>query len=202
MPACWGLLVGWDEDGGFSRCCAPLSHVRYRLRRLRPNNGITRLPCSSATRLSDSSTPLSTTIKDARAIADEFRRYNFDVDVKENVGKDDMRRAIDAFTSKIGNGTVALFYFSGFGIQVARQTYLIPVNAQVWTEDDTKRDGISLDGIVADMQRKGARVKIVIVDASRRNPFERRFRSAAAGIAALDARRIRWPCIRRRRAPS
>src|SRR5271156_1057124 len=65
----------------------------------------------------DSSTPLPTTIKDARAIADEFRRYNFDVDVKENVGKDDMRRAIDAFTGKIGNGTVALFYFSGFGIQ-------------------------------------------------------------------------------------
>jgi formylglycine-generating enzyme required for sulfatase activity len=98
-----------------------------------------------------------------------------------------MQRAIDAFTNKIRNGTVALFYFSGFGIQVARQTYLIPVNAQIWSEDDVKRDGINLDAIAAEMQRKGARVKIVIVDASRRNPFERRFRPSPAGIAALSA---------------
>jgi formylglycine-generating enzyme required for sulfatase activity len=135
----------------------------------------------------DASTPLPTAIKDARALADELRRDNFDVDLKENVGKDAMQRAIDAFTGKIRSGTVALFYFSGFGIQVARQTYLIPVNAQVWSEDDTKRDGISLDAIVAEMQRKGARIKIVIIDASRRNPAERRFRPSAAGIAALEA---------------
>ena len=135
----------------------------------------------------DSSAPLPTTVKDARLLADEFRRYNFDVDVKENVGKDEMQRAIDVFTGKIRSGTVALFYFSGFGIQVARRTYLIPVNAQVWSEDDAKRDGISLDAIVAEMHRKGARVQIVIVDASRRNPYERRFRAVPAGIAALDA---------------
>jgi formylglycine-generating enzyme required for sulfatase activity len=135
----------------------------------------------------DAGAPLPTTLKDARALADELRRDDFDVDLKENVSKDAMQRAIDAFTGKIRGGTVALFYFSGFGIQVARQTYLIPVNAQIWSEDDTKRDGISLDAIVADMHRKGARVQIVIIDASRRSPFERRFRPSAAGIAALEA---------------
>ena len=135
----------------------------------------------------DASTPLSTTIRDARTLADEFRRTEFDVDLKENVGREDMQRAIDAFTGKIRSGMVALFYFSGYGIQVARQTYLIPVNAQVWTEAEVRRDGISLDALLAEMQRKGAKVKIVIIDASRRNPFERRFRASAAGLAALDA---------------
>jgi formylglycine-generating enzyme required for sulfatase activity len=135
---------------------------------------------------SDATGPLSAPVKDARALADEVRRNNFDIDVRENLSKDDMQRAIDAFNGKIGNGIVALFYFSGFGIQVGRQTYLIPVNAQIWSEEDTKRDGINLDAVVADMHRKGARVKIVIVDASRRNPFERRFRSSPAGIAALS----------------
>lgn len=135
----------------------------------------------------DASTPLSTTIRDARTLADEFRRTEFDVDLKENVGREDMQRAIDAFIGKIRPGMVALFYFSGYGIQVARQTYLIPVNAQVWTEAEVRRDGISLDTLLAEMQRKGAKVKIVIIDASRRNPFERRFRASAAGLAALDA---------------
>jgi formylglycine-generating enzyme required for sulfatase activity len=135
----------------------------------------------------DASTPLSTTIRDVRTVAEEFRQSEFDVDLKENVGKEDMQRAIDAFTEKIKSGTVALLYFSGYGIQVARQTYLLPINAQVWTEAEVRRDGISVDALLAEMQRKGAKVKIVILDAARRNPFERRFRPSAAGLAGLDA---------------
>jgi formylglycine-generating enzyme required for sulfatase activity len=135
----------------------------------------------------DASSPLSTTIKDVRTLADEFRRSDFDVDLKENIGKEDMQRAIDAFTGKIRSGMSGLFYFSGYGIQVARQTYLLPVNAQVWTEAEVRRDGISVDALLAEMHRKGAKVKIVVLDAARRNPFERRFRASAAGLAALDA---------------
>src|SRR5215475_1556301 len=135
----------------------------------------------------DARTPLSTTIRDARTLADEFRRFDFEVDLKENVGKEDMRAAIDAFLNKIRNGTTALFYFSGFGIQVSRQTYLVPVNAQMWTEADVRRDGINIDAMLAEMQRRGAKVKIVIIDAARRNPYERRFRTSAAGLAPIDA---------------
>lgn len=135
----------------------------------------------------DASAPLSTTIRDVRTVAEEFRQSEFEVDLKENVGREDMQRAIDAFTGKIKSGTVALFYFSGYGIQVARQTYLLPVNAQVWTEAEVRRDGISVDTLLAEMHRKGAKAKIIILDGARRNPFERRFRPSAAGLAGLDA---------------
>ena len=57
----------------------------------------------------DASTPLSTTIRDARALADEFRRSDFEVDLKENLGKEDMQRAIDAFMAKIRTGTGVVF---------------------------------------------------------------------------------------------
>jgi formylglycine-generating enzyme required for sulfatase activity len=134
----------------------------------------------------DASTPLSTTIRDARTVADELRRAEFEVDLKENLSKEEMQRAIDAFVGKIRGGMTALLYFSGYGIQVARQSYLIPVNAQVWTEAEVRRDGISVDALLAGMNRKGAKVKIAIIDAARRNPFERRFRASPAGLAALD----------------
>jgi formylglycine-generating enzyme required for sulfatase activity len=134
----------------------------------------------------DARTPLSTAIKDARTLADEFRRIDFDVDFKENLNKQNMQSAIAAFIGKITNGTVALIYFSGFGLDVGRQTYLIPVNAQIWNEADVRRDGISVDAVLADMQRAGAKVKIVILDAARRNPFERRFRASPAGLAPID----------------
>ncbi len=135
----------------------------------------------------DAGSPLPTTANDARTLADEFRRLNFSVDLKENVSKEDMRRAIDAFVGKITKDTEALFYFGGFGLQVDRRTYLLPVNAQVWTEADVRRDGVSLDNILAEMHRRGAKVKVIIIDAARRNPFERRFRAAPAGLAPPDA---------------
>jgi len=135
----------------------------------------------------DASTPLSTTTADVRTLAEELRRSGFEVDPKENLGKAEMQRAIDALTGKIRPGTTALFYFSGYGIQVLRQTYLVPVNAQIWSEQDVRRDGISIDDVVAEIHRKGAKVKLVIIDAARRNPYERRFRPAPEGLATIDA---------------
>ena len=101
-------------------------------------------------RYPEAGTPLPTTVNDARALADELRRSDFDVDLKENVGKEDMQRAIDAFASKIQSGSGALFYFSGLCIQVARQNFLLPVNTQASSEADVQRDGISLDAVLRD----------------------------------------------------
>ncbi len=135
----------------------------------------------------DARAPLPTPINDATKLADELRRNNFSVEFKTNLGKKDMQRAIDAFTGKIKNGTTALFYFSGVGLQVGRRSYLIPTNAQIWTEADVRRDGVSVDALLAEVQRRGAKVKIVIIDAARRNPFERRFRASPAGLAPVEA---------------
>jgi tetratricopeptide (TPR) repeat protein len=98
-----------------------------------------------------------------------------------------MQSAIDAFKSKITQHSAALIFFSGYGIQANRQSYMIPVNAQIWSENDVKRDGISIESVLSDMNERGASVKIVIIDASRRNPFERRFGRPAAGLAPLNA---------------
>ena len=131
--------------------------------------------------------PLNVVLRDARLLAEELRRNGFDVELKENASKEDMRRAIEAFTGKIRPGAAALFYFGGYGIQVARQNYLLPSNAQVWSESDVSREGTSVDNLLAEMNRRGARTKIVVLDASRRNPFERRFRRSSLGLATIDA---------------
>src|SRR4051794_37222187 len=60
----------------------------------------------------DANTPLSSAIRDARTLADEFRRSEFEIDLKENLSKGDMRAAIDTFTEKIRPGMSALVYFN------------------------------------------------------------------------------------------
>ena len=71
-----------------------------------------------------------------------------------------MRNAIDGFTNRIGAGVDALFSFSGYGMQVDRQSYLMPLNADAWSPSDIRKDGIRINSVLAEMHRKGARVKI------------------------------------------
>ena len=135
----------------------------------------------------DATAPLVQPPKNVRALAEELRRGGFEVESRENLGREEMLRVIDAFKQKIRPGTAALVFFSGYGLQVNRQSFMIPINAQVWTENDIRRDGISIEGLLADLHTRGAIVKLLIVDASRRNPFERRFRQSPAGLAPIDA---------------
>jgi len=135
----------------------------------------------------DADAPLKEPLNDARDIADELKRDGFAVDIGENLTGDGMRRAFDKLYGKIKPGSVALVFFSGFGIQSARQSYMLPIDAQIWTESDVRRDGFSLEMVLGELNTRGAGVKIALIDASRRNPFERRFRSFSAGLTPVIA---------------
>ena len=92
----------------------------------------------------DADAPLREPINDARDVADELKRDGFTVEIGENLTGDAMRRAFDRLYGKLRPGSVALLFFSGFGIQSNRQSYMIPVDAQIWSEADVRHDGFSL----------------------------------------------------------
>ena len=131
----------------------------------------------------DNDVVMNEVTNDTQDVADELKRDGFDVERGLNLSGDAMRQALDRFYAKIQQGGVALIFFDGFGIQSARQTYLLPVDAQIWVEPDVVRDGFNLETILGEMNTRGASVKIAIIDAARRNPFERRFRRYSAGLA-------------------
>ena len=135
----------------------------------------------------DAEAPLKEPINDARDVADELKRDGFSVEIGENLTGEAMRRAFDKLYARIKPGSVVLVFFSGFGVQSSRQSYMIPVDAQIWTEGDVRRDGFSLETVLGEINSRGAGVKIALIDASRRNPFERRFRSFSAGLAPVIA---------------
>jgi Flp pilus assembly protein TadD len=131
--------------------------------------------------------PLKEPVNDARALGAQLRDEGFDVTIAENLSKQAMRQSLDRFYAKVKSAPTAVIFFSGFGIQSGRQSYLIPVDAQIWNEGDVRHEGFSLDKILSDMADQGAGERIAILDASRHNPFEPNFRSAPAGLAAITA---------------
>jgi uncharacterized caspase-like protein len=135
----------------------------------------------------DAGAPLSQPINDARALTATLRHNGFDVDVVEDASKDDMNRAVDRLKSRIRPDSVVMLFFGGYGVQAGRESYMIPVDAAIWKESDVRRDGVSIESVLDTMKAQGARAKLVVVDASRRNPYERRFRAFSHGLAPINA---------------
>src|SRR6202049_3969701 len=134
----------------------------------------------------DATAPLAQPINDARALTAALRQHGFDVDVVEDASRDDMNRAVDRLKSKIKPDSVVMLFFGGYGVQVGRESYMVPVDAAIWKESDVRRQGVSIEAVLAVMQQQGARAKLAVIDASRRNPYERRFRAFSHGLAPIS----------------
>ncbi|WP_128929019.1 caspase family protein [Bradyrhizobium guangxiense] len=135
----------------------------------------------------DASAPLTQSINDARALSSSLRKNGFDVDMVEDATRDDMVRAVGRLKSRIKHDTVVMLFFGGYGVQAGRESYMLPVDAVIWKEKDVRRQGVSIEGVLDMMKEQGAKAKLVVVDASRRNPYERRFRSYSHGLAPISA---------------
>src|SRR5262249_21179415 len=86
----------------------------------------------------DANEPLAQPINDARALSGALRRNGFDVDVVEDATKDDMSRAVARLKDKIRPDSVVMLFFGGYGVQVGRESYMLPVDATIWKEIDVR----------------------------------------------------------------
>jgi len=64
---------------------------------------------------------------------------------------------------------------------------MIPVDAAIWKEADVRREGVSIEAVLEAIKAQGARARLAVIDASRRNPYERRFRTFSHGLAPIVA---------------
>ena len=136
----------------------------------------------------DSDAPLKGVVEGAQRIGAALRSIGFDVQVGEDLGKAGADAAVRTFEAKIKPGTAAFLYFSGYGVQAGGHTYLLPTDASIWSEADIASNGLNIDRVLKEVEDAKASVEVLVLDAARRNPYERRFRAAgSAGLAPPSA---------------
>jgi hypothetical protein len=133
--------------------------------------------------------PLKNAANDARTMGDALKGLGFAVTVRTDAGKAQMEDAILGFGRELAKGGVGLFFYAGHGIQAKGRNYLIPVDAQIDHEDALGFRAVDVDQVLTRMRDAGNRLNMVMLDACRNNPFERRMRGASQGLAAVDAAR-------------
>ena len=131
--------------------------------------------------------PLDNPVNDARLVASSLKQAGFDVTLAENLDRRGLQGALRTFGERLNDNTVAVLYYAGHGLQLRDRNYLIPVDAEIRSEDEIALAGIDLSFILARMSAARSRVNIVILDACRNNPFAGKGGSTAQGLAPMDA---------------
>ena len=110
---------------------------------------------------------LDNPVRDATAIAELFKKAGFEVVLAQSdVGNLEFKRALRNFLLSAQDSDIAVLFYSGHGIQIGDQNYMVPVDAKLAREYDAKDEGISLERIVEALE-PAKRLRLVILDACR-----------------------------------
>ncbi len=130
---------------------------------------------------------LKNPVNDAREMAKTLKEKGFEVILRENTTKTQMETAIADFGEKLEKGATALFFYAGHGMQVSGHNYLIPIDAKLQSEQRVRLETVDVDVVLDQTSAAGAKVTMIVLDACRNNPFERRFRAVGGGLAQINA---------------
>ncbi len=96
--------------------------------------------------------------------------------------------AVLAFGRAIDGADVALFYYSGHGVQVGGVNYLVPVDSNPTRVQDLDFQMVSADLVLRQLASGNSKLNVVVLDACRNNPFGGRgLRGSNPGLAEMHA---------------
>lgn len=159
-----------------SVCAAPVAAAGRRVALVIGNNGYRH------------TTPLKNCVNDARAVGGALEALGFAVRTITDAERQRFDEGFGWLEKEVKNAELGIVFYSGHGVAVGGVNYLLPVEANPESESQIKRQGFNASEIAASLQESGCKTSILILDACRNNPFERRFRGPASrGLAQMDA---------------
>lgn len=128
---------------------------------------------------------------DAQSVAQLLNSAGFEVTQATDLTRSDMVRVVQDFSDKVatrGPGAVAMIYYAGHGVQLAGENYLLPVDAKISSPSDLAGNSLRLVDLMGTLESIPSRMRIVVLDACRNNPFPE-INDAGRGLAIVDAPR-------------
>lgn len=134
---------------------------------------------------------LTNPANDARAMTQLLTDAGFDVVTASDLSQNEMREKVSDFAGRIttkGPDTIALVFYAGHGLQIDGENFLVPVDVDPKREADVPLQSVRLNDILNTLTSVPSKMRIVMLDACRNNPFPEISKSAGRGLAIVDAR--------------
>src|SRR5215475_8513898 len=132
---------------------------------------------------------LATPANDAGLVADALQSAGFTVTGARNLDQATLRESFREFLGQVsaaGPDAVALIYLAGIGLQFQGDNYFVPVDADIQRDVDIPLQAIRVSDFLQPLAAMPGRVKIVLLDAARQNPFGNSNEPLASGLALVD----------------
>ncbi len=129
--------------------------------------------------------PLINAVNDARDLSDVLKELGFKTIVKENASRADMAVALRDFARELDGAEAALFFYAGHAMQFKDRNFLIPVDADMKSEEDVTFSSVELSQVFDRMERARTRFNFIVLDACRDNPFASAFKVSSSGLAQI-----------------
>ncbi len=131
--------------------------------------------------------PLKNPTNDSKDFAAKLKQQGFDVVYRENLKIMQVGSMLREFKSKLTPGSIALVFYAGHGLQMRGENYFPVVDADIASEEDIPIQSLALHQLMDILEEAKTSTNIVILDACRNNPFERKTRSLSAGLAKVNS---------------
>jgi formylglycine-generating enzyme required for sulfatase activity len=125
-------------------------------------------------------------VKSARAVADVLRQGGFEVVYAENAKKADIAEAIRIFADTMEKGATAVVYYAGHALQYEGRNFLIAIDSNIRSQADIRAEAFDADLLLDPLIVRHSPASVIILDASRPNPWTRLLPNPASGLAAQD----------------
>lgn len=128
---------------------------------------------------------------DAKAVTQLLTDSGFEVSSASDLTQNEMRTAISDFAAKLaakGPDTVALVFYAGHGIQVDGENFLIPTDVDPKREADIPMQAVRVNDVLNTLTSVPSRMRFLLLDACRNNPFPDLKSSTGSGLAIVDAK--------------
>lgn len=123
--------------------------------------------------------------RDAAAVAAQLKQLGFEVIDRYDLDAKTMRGALRDFETKAAGADWALVYYAGHGMEMDGRNWLVPVDASLERATDLPDEAIELERVL-ERVREAKRLRIVILDACRNNPYLSRMVMAGGRSRAVQ----------------
>ena len=130
--------------------------------------------------------PLTNPLNDAKSMTTALQELGFASELVIDADYKRLGTSIDRFISRLRRGDVAVFYYAGHGMQIDGENYLVPTDFDARDEASARYAAYPADRLLEGMERSGAKLNIIILDACRNNPY-RGSRAMGGGLAPMGS---------------
>ena len=130
-------------------------------------------------------------INDAKAVAQMLTDSGFEVSTASDLSQSQIREQLSAFAGKVaskGGDSIALIFYAGHGVQIDGENFLVPVDIDPKRESDIPIQAVRLNDVLNTLTSAPSKMRILMLDACRNNPFPEISKSAGGGLAIIDAK--------------